>query len=393
MNSGFRLPGKVLLICCAILTYTPSSNAEEASLSTMAERAKMAASHATQAYDSENPGAAWLIAYKGKTLVSGAVGRADMEWDLPLTEDTVFRLGSISKTITAVGVLQLVEKGLIDLDLPIVTYAPDLPPLIGAVTMRQLMSHRSGLAEHAWNPALLEFIWQPMTTEKIIDLQKEFAIDFAPGEKYNYVNFNYVVVAHVIEKVTGRSYVDFINTDIFAANQLWDSHYDWHNTIIPRRAEFYDEKDGQIQNAADIDLSHVSAAGALMSSISDMARWAQLLIGGTLISEASLAKAWTPAPLPDGTPTTYGLGFNVAELVGKRQIWHSGLTPGSQAAFCIIPEDDLFVVVLSNGFYLPNTTTLMDEMTTIMLTGSLPAKPDAFTQWCSRTVPGIAAGA
>lgn len=78
--------------------------------------------------------------------------------------------------------------------------------------------------------------------------------------------------------------------------------------------------------------------------------------------------------MPDGTPTKYGLGFNVAQLVGKRQIWHSGLTPGSQAAFCIMPDDDLFVMVLSNGFYLPNTSILMDEIATIMLTGSLPEK-------------------
>lgn len=350
------------------------SSAEAAPRSVMEKRAKQAAGYMAGIYDKDKPGGSWLIAYKGRVLVSGAKGRADMEWDIPLAEDTVFRLGSISKTLTAVAILQMVERGLVDLDVTIETYAPELPQQIGAVTMRQLMSHRSGLAEHVWNPALLEFIWQPMTTDKIIDLQSEVAIDFPPGEKYKYVNFNYVVVAHVIEKITGQTYVDFINNTVFAAQDMRSSHYDWHNAIIPRRAEFYDEKDGEVQNAGDVDLSHVSAAGALMSSTKDMARWARLLSEGELISETTLAQAWTPAPLPDGTPTKYGLGFNVARLVGKRQIWHSGLTPGSQAAFCIMPDDDLFVVVLSNGFYLPDTSILMDEITTIMLTGSLPEK-------------------
>jgi CubicO group peptidase (beta-lactamase class C family) len=365
----------ILLLGCINLSGLSSNAAGAASRSVMEMRARKVTAHIANTYDKDKPGAAYIVVHKGRTLVSGAVGRANMEWDIPLTDDTVFRLGSMSKTLTAVAVLQLVEQDVIDLDVAIVTYAPDLPPQIGAVTMRQLMSHRSGLAEHAWNPALLEFIWQPMTTDKVIELQKDVAVEFPPGEKYNYVNFNYVVVANVIEKVTGRTYVEFIN-DWFASLNMPDSQYDWHNAIIPRRAEFYDEKDGQVQNAADIDLSHVSAAGALMSSTTDMAHWAQLLTSGKLISEAALAEAWAPAPLPDGSITKYGLGFNVAELEGRRQIWHNGLTPGSQGAFCIMPEDNLFVVILSNGFYLPNASILMDEMTTIMLTGALPEKPE-----------------
>ena len=175
----------------------------------------------------------------------------------------------------------------------------------------------------------------------------------------------------MIEKVTGQPYVDFIN-DRFAEQTMANSHYDWHDAIIPNRAEFYDQRDGVILNSQEVDLTHVSAAGALMSSARDMAHWAQLLADGELISEAMLDEAWTPAPLPDGTPTKYGLGFNVGELAGERLIWHNGLTPGSQSAFSVAPDQDLFIAVLSNGFYLPNSTTLMDEMMTIMLTGELP---------------------
>ena len=339
--------------------------------SIMAQSAILAATQAAETYDANGPGAAYVISKNGEILASGGVGIADMEWGLKISDDTVFRLGSISKTITAVTVLQLVENGLIDLDQMISAYAPQLPDQMGAVTMRQLMSHRSGLAEHAWNPDLLPFIWQPVTTQQMIDLQKDLPIDFAPGEQYAYVNFNYVVVAHVIEKVTGQTYVEFIN-DRFAAQAMPNSHYDWHDTIISGRAEFYDQRDGVILNSQEVDLTHVSAAGALMSSAEDMAHWAGLLADNSLISEAALAEAWTAAPLPDGTPTKYGLGFNVGELAGERLIWHNGLTPGSQSAIGIAPDQGIFIAVLSNGFYLPNSTTLMEKMMAIMLTGEPP---------------------
>jgi len=368
-NSIFS--GIGLLTFCVCLNGCVTTNTDAPATDLMTNRANLAASHAIETYDANGPGAAYVISKNGIVLASGGIGIADMEWGLQNTDKTVFRLGSISKTITAIAVLQLVEKDLLDLNQPISAYAPDLPKQMGAVTMRQLMSHRSGLAEHVWNPDLLPFIWQPMTTQQVIDLQQDAPIDFAPGEKYNYVNFNYVVVAHIIERVTDKTFVNFIN-DFFAEQAMPNSHYDWHDAIIQNRAEFYDERDGVILNSQEVDLTHVSAAGALMSSAMDMARWSQLLAENKLISKTALAEAWTPAPLPDGTATEYGLGFNVSELAGERLIWHNGLTPGSQSAFGYTPESGIFIAVLSNGFYLPSTTKLMEEMMTIMVTGALP---------------------
>lgn len=363
-----------VIIGCSIIAGCVAAEPDAPVDSVMAQRASLAAAHAIAAYDASGPGASYVISKNENILASGGIGIADLEWGLQNTDETVFRLGSVSKTLTAVAVLQLVEKGLIDLDEMIATYVPDLPKQMGAVTMRQLMSHRSGLAEHARNPDLLPLIWQPVTTQQMIDLQKDQPIDFSPGEDYSYVNFNYVVISHVIEHVTGQTYVEFIN-GVFAAQEMPNSHYDWHDTIIPGRAEFYDQRDGVILNSQEVDLAHVSGAGALLSSAKDMARWAGLLISSKLISTTSLAEAWTPAPLPDGTPTEYGLGFNVTNFAGKRLVWHTGLTPGSQSAFDLAPEQGLFVAVLSNGFFLPNSGKLADEMMMIMLTGEQPSVP------------------
>lgn len=339
---------------------------------TLEKRATLAVSLFNEAYaDDSGPGAAFLISHDGEVLASNAIGYADLEWEAQLTDETLLRLGSISKPITSIAVLQLVEKGMLDIDTPISGYAPNLPAQIGAVTLRQLMSHRSGLAEHVFNPALLPFIWQPMTTDQIIDLQKEEPVNFKPDEQYEYVNFNYVVVAHIIEKVTGRSYVDFINEDVFSALGMTNSRYDQNNIIIPGRAEFYDEQEGFLANTAAVDLSHVSAAGALLSSVKDMNHWAHLLNSGGLVSATTLKEALIPAPLPDGAPTTYGLGFNIGDPNSDKMIWHNGLTPGAQGAMALEPEAGIFIIVLSNGFHLPNTTKVMRRMMAAMLTDDI----------------------
>ena len=338
----------------------------------MQRRAETAVHIIKEGVSEDGPGMAYLIAHQGKTLVSGGIGKAHLEWNIPMTADTVSRLGSISKPITAIAILQLVEQGQLELDKPVATYAPNLPAHMGAATMRQILSHRSGIAEHAFDESLIPFIWQPMTTEKIIELQEGKPQDFEPGTKYEYVNFNYVLAAHVVEKVTEKSFVEFANQEIFAANNLHHSHYDQNEAIIPHRADFYTEQDGVVVNAAAVDMSHVSAAGALLSSANDMAKWAQLLVDGQLVNKATLEAAWTPLPLSDGTPTSYGLGFNMEEMAGERIIWHTGMTPGAHAAFELAPESEVFIILLSNGFHLPSTGKLADEMMMVMLTGALP---------------------
>ena len=333
------------------------------------DRAQKAMRYLTERYQGDGPGAAFIISRKDEYFESGVVGLADIEWNVPIDADTVFRLGSISKTITAVAVLELVEKEMLNLDVAVSAYAPDLPSQIGAVTLRQLMSHRSGLAEHAWNPALLEFIWFPMTTDQIIALEKDKPITFQPGQRYEYVNFNYVVVAHVIEKVTGQSFKDYANNEVFGKLGIANAHYAEHDAIIPRRAEFYDFREERLINAADIDLSHVSAAGALISSLNGFYQWLSMLVTEEIISSDMIDEAWTAKPLPDGTPTQYGLGFNVRSLCGEEIVWHSGLTPGAQAVFGFAPASQTTVIIFTNSFHAPNTSAAMRNVMSILMTG------------------------
>jgi CubicO group peptidase (beta-lactamase class C family) len=339
----------------------------------MIERAHSAISLLQDRYDEDEPGAAYLISYRGEVLLAGGIGKANMEWGLNLDDSTSMRLGSMSKPITATAVLALVEKGLLDLDLPIAKYTDAIPAHMGNVTLRQMLSHRSGLPEHAFDEALIPYIWQPMSTEKVIELQAEKPLQFEPGSQYAYSNFNYVVVANVLEHVLSKSYIEFINSDVFDSLGMQNSYYDELNRVIPNRASFYHSDDKGLANAAAIDLSHVSAAGALLASVSDMSHWINNLVDGKVVSRDTLEQAWTPRELPDGSTTAYGLGFNVSKMVDERIVWHTGLTPGAQGAFSYATESDIFVIILSNVFYWPaDSGELVDAMMHVMLSGQSP---------------------
>jgi len=351
-----------------ILLMSAQVLADPATDSSLSHRAVEAVKLLQQKYKPNEPGISYLIAHKGKVLASGGIGMANSEWNIALSDTTLIRLGSMSKSVTAIAALALVEQGKLALDVPISTYAAELPKHMGMVTMRQLLSHRSGIAEHAFDKELIPFIWQPMTTKQIIELQKSKKTEFKPGEKYQYVNFNYVLVAHILEKITNKTFIDFANEDIFKSHQLTQSAYDQPTAVISNRAEFYNLKNGAILHAADVDLSHVSAAGALLSSVQDMGRWMNLITEGKLISNKMLQEAWTAKPLTDGTVTKYGLGFNVSKFGDQKYIWHTGLTPGAQGAFAYTVDSEIFIIILSNLFYWPaDTGDLVDRMMEVMI--------------------------
>jgi CubicO group peptidase (beta-lactamase class C family) len=314
------------------------------------------------------PGASVLVTCEGETVFAYNAGMADIEWQQPISSNTRFRLGSISKPLTAVAVLQLVEQGRIELDTQISAYVPNLPDYMRAVTVRQLLSHTSGLPDILLTPALLPLARDWVSVQQVIGMQGKTPPRFAPGEQYDYSNFNYVLIAALIEAVEETSYGDFMDEDVFSRLGLLRSSYDSRLSILPERAQGYDTSPfGELLHSENIDASHTSAAGALLSSANDLGTWASLLMSGELLQADTLAEAWTATVLPNGEATSYGLGFNIAIENSRRVIWHNGLSSGFQAAFSMYPDHGLVVIVLSNSFYLPNTTAAMDRVAAIVL--------------------------
>lgn len=315
---------------------------------------------AEAAYGGEEPGAAVLVMQGSEIVLAEGFGMADMEWSARNTANTSFRIGSITKPFTAVAILQLVESGRIDLDQPISAYLADLPEQMGRPTIGQLLSHTSGLPDHFALPVIPSIMRNPIAPQEIVALMAEAEPQFEPGTGWSYSNFNYILLGRLIEAMDaeGRDYGTYIEEEIFAPLGMEDSHYDRQSAVILHRARGYDHDGTAPVNTITSDTSLAYAAGALMSSAQDMARFTTALREGTLLGSEMQDIAWTAIVLPDGEDSEYGLGFNVSEFLGERVIWHNGSINGFQAAWIYMPESDRAVAILSNGYYRPNTTTI-----------------------------------
>ena len=328
-----------------------------------------------QAYGGAAPGAGMMVLYGDETVLVSAAGLADLEWQVPATPDTSFRVGSLSKPLTAIAILRRASGGVLDIDRPVSHYLPDLPDALGAPTLAQLLSHTSGLPDHFQLPDAPAIMRNPTTPAAIVERMRDAEPLFAPGERWAYSNFNYVLLGLVLEATdpAGRDYGRIIEEDIFAPLGMADSHYDRQAAVLPRRARGYDHDGEQVLNTVTFDPSHAYAAGALMMSAADMVRLNRALMDGDLLSAAMRARAWRETTGPDGRGFGYGLGFNTGTLMGERVIWHNGSINGFQAAWLMLPERSRAVAVLSNGYYRPNTTAMARRVLALLEGRRLPA--------------------
>ncbi|WP_370365781.1 serine hydrolase domain-containing protein [Maricaulis sp.] len=337
-----------------------------------------------RAYGGDEPGAAMMVLDGDRLVLLSAAGLADVEWGVPATADTSFRIGSITKPITALAILQRAADGVLDLYRPVGSYLPGLDETLGRPTLAELMSHTSGLPDHFRLPDTPSIMRNPTTPDEIIGRMRGAEPMFEPGQAWSYSNFNYVLLGRVLEVTDpqGRTYGDIIEDDIFAPLGMTDSHYDRQPRIVPRRARGYDHDGESVLNTVTFDPSHAYAAGALTVSAADMVRLTRALMNDALLPPAWQSRAWQEVTGPDGEGFGYGLGFNVGTLMGERVIWHNGSINGFQAAWLILPDSDRAVAVLSNGYYRPNTTAMARRALAVLADNPIPeleavAVPDA----------------
>ncbi|WP_297733457.1 serine hydrolase [uncultured Maricaulis sp.] len=309
-------------------------------------------------YGGTNAGAAIMV-MDGDTTSLSAYGMADIEWQQPNTTDTSFRIGSISKPLTALAVLQLAEEGRLDLGQPVGHYLPDLPDQLGAPSVRDLLSHMSGLPDHFALPSIPQIMRNPIAPDAIVALMADAELQFEPGQRWAYSNFNYVLLAQLVaaRDPQGRPYETVLNERIFDPAGMDDAHYDRQAAIIPRRAAGYDHDGDTTVNTITAETSLAHGAGSLMASAEDMLAFTQALRDNRLARPDTLASAWQSRTTPDNEETGYGLGFNVGEFLGERAIWHTGSINGFQSVWMYLPDSGRAVAILSNGYYLPNVTT------------------------------------
>ncbi len=283
-----------------------------------------------------------LIAQNGKVIISKGYGMANYEHDVPNTRQTKFRIGSITKQFTSMAIMQLQEKGLLNVDDAVKKHIPDYPDTGNKITIHHLLTHTSGIPNFTSFPDYVKTIMMPSPVEKTVERFKDKPLDFEPGEKYSYSNSGYILLGYVIEKVTGKSYEEYIQENIFKPLKMNDTGYDHYTTLLKHRATGYDLTDDGPVNADYIDMTVPHGAGALYSTVEDLYTWDRALYSEKLVSKNSLEKIFAPFE------NNYGYGWGITKLFNRKCTRHGGGINGFRSDIIRFVDDDACIIVLSN---------------------------------------------
>ncbi|OXB06667.1 serine hydrolase [Flavobacterium plurextorum] len=305
-----------------------------------------------------------LVAENGKVIFKKGFGSANMEWNIPNQTDTKFRLGSISKQFTALLIVKLAEEGKIKLDVPITTYLPDYPKANGdKITIHQLLTHTSGIPNYTSLPNFFkDKSRNPYTPEEFVKTFSSLPLDFTPGEKFNYSNSGYFLLGYIIEKISGKTYEQYLQEIIFTPLKMVNSGYDHSDIILKNRAAGYERQGKAIRNAAYLDMSLPYAAGSLYSTVEDLFLWDQALYTNKLLTEKSMESLFKP--YIKAWNGFYGYGWSTYEVPNGENsklnvVEHGGGINGFNTIISRIPADKNLVVLLNN-----TGGTVLGEMNT-----------------------------
>jgi D-alanyl-D-alanine carboxypeptidase len=301
------------------------------------------------AYPEDGPGAAVIVSRAGSVLFQDAVGMADLELGVPLAPSHVFRLGSITKTITAAAILALADDGMLALDDPLRRYLPDFPA--ADVTIHQLLNHTSGIRNYTSIPGYLldgRFRHDLGTTDLLRVIAAE-PTDFEPGQGWAYSNSGYALLGAIIEEITGLPWHEFLSRRFFDPLELHSIGAFRHETVVRGRVRGYQGR-GAVINAPWISMTQAHAGSGLYGTVADVDRWQQALHAGELISSPMLARMLSSDPLARGVRqgADYGYGVMLGTLRDRPVVFHSGGIHGFSSYALWMPGARLSVVVLSN---------------------------------------------
>ncbi|MDZ5647371.1 serine hydrolase [Nitrospirillum sp. BR 11828] len=297
------------------------------------------------------PGLQVAVIQQGRLVLSRSYGVANLQTPVPVTNQTIFAVNSITKAFTGVAAMRQVQAGRLDLDAPVGQYLDDLPAAWRPITIRQLLTHMSGLPDINRAPGDRD---ERVGGEAIWAWVQAQPLKFTPGERFDYCQTNYTLVQRVVDRLTGQAPdTPIIDWEIEAAGMTHTAYGD-SSMVTPGKAAGYRNSYAAGPDGAPVATPHPvyelfrpmhRASSGLDSTAEDMARWMIALSQGQLLDADSLRLLWTPAAFNDGRPGQWGLGWEVLDHGGHRAL---GMTGGGRSAFFLYPEDDVGVVILTN---------------------------------------------
>lgn len=274
-------------------------------------------------------------------------GYSDLENLVPIKPESAYRLASITKTITAISILQLVEERKVDLDAEVQTYVPYFPKKKWPVTVRLLLGHLGGIS-HYKDLEVEGRIKVSKNTKEALAIFQDFDLVAEPGTKYNYSSYGYNLLGAVIEGASGQSYGDYIKKHIFEPLGMNYSRIDDPIELISNRVRGYRLINGKIINSEYVDISSRFAAGGTRSTVVDLLKYAKGIIEGKLLEEKTTREMFTSMATQAGSLTGYGMGWGVRPWKGHFQVSHGGSQPETRTYILIFPKEEFAIAIASN---------------------------------------------
>lgn len=300
-------------------------------------------------FEKNGPGGVALVVKDGKTIYRKSFGMANLELGVKMKPDHIFRIGSITKQFTASAILKLVEEGKIKLDADITEYIKGYPTHGHKITVDHLLNHTSGIKSYTgmkkWDTEVRK---KDFTPAELVDYFKNEPMDFKPGEQFKYNNSGYILLGHIIELVSGKTYEEYIQENIFTPLNMHSSSYGSSSKIIKNRAYGYDKDKENYKNADFLSMTQPYSAGSLLSTVDDIHTWYKAVMADKVVTSENRKKAHTRSVLNSGNETDYGYGWSIGNIQGTNIIEHGGGINGFLTASLILPEKDVFVAIFSN---------------------------------------------
>jgi CubicO group peptidase (beta-lactamase class C family) len=299
------------------------------------------------------PGVSLAVCRDGKIVKASGYGLANLEWEIPVTPETIFQTGSVGKQFTATAIMMLMEEGKLGLDDKIAKYIPEAPATWNDVTIRSLLTHTSGIADYGgeedtMSKGVINFR-KDYTEEELVQAFAKMPKDFSAGEKWSYSNTGYVLLGVIIHRVTGEFYGDFLQERIFKPLGMTSTRIISEADIVPRRSSGYRLVKAEWKNQEWVAPTlNTTADGALYTNVLDLAKWDAALYTTKLIKQSSLDAMWTPVKLTSGKTYPYGFGWDLESKQGHRVVSHDGAWQGFTMSISRYLDERLTVIVMTN---------------------------------------------
>ncbi|HRX77876.1 MAG TPA: serine hydrolase [Pirellulaceae bacterium] len=295
----------------------------------------------------DQPGVAVLVSRDGKVLYSSGFGSANVEEKVPITSETKFRIGSVTKQFTAAAILKLQEAGKLSVQDTLDKFIPDYPRG-DEVTLHHLLTHTSGIKSYTSKPAFYQDVTNPIEPEALIDSFKQDAFDFDPGQKWSYCNSGYFLLGYIVGQVSGKPYDQYLQETFFAPLGMKDTGVHTPNLNLTNEAHGYSFSDGRFVDALNWHMSRAGGAGAIYSTVEDLNRWNEGIFGGRVLTSESLKSAFTKVKTKEGN-NNYGYGWFMGGQRGLRTISHGGGLQGFSSYLTRFPDQNLTIAILHNA--------------------------------------------